>query len=66
MRRNSASFSESNVSVPFEDLQYSFAKLKEDLLTSLPNLVAPKVKEILAPREEVTDGTTSNVSSDTS
>ena len=56
VRRNSVSSSESNVSVSFEDLQDSFAKLKEDLLTSLPNLVAPKVSEILAPKEEVTDG----------
>ena len=62
VRRNSVSSSESNVSVSFEDLQDSFAKLKEDLLTSLPNLVAPKVSEILAPKEEVTDGPSPNLS----
>ena len=51
-RRNSVSSSESNVSVSFEDLQDSFAKLKEDLLTSLPTLVAPKVSELLSPRND--------------
>ena len=52
-RRNSVSSSESNMSVSFEDLQDSFAKLKEDLLTSLPTLVAPKVSELLAPRDDI-------------
>ena len=53
VRRNSVSSSVSNMSVSFEDLQDSFARLKEDLLTSLPTLVAPKVSELLAPRDDM-------------
>ena len=53
-RRDSASSSES---VSFDDFQDSLAKLKEDLLSSLPDLVAPKVSEILAPREDLMNGT---------
>ena len=53
VRRNSVSSSESNLSVSFEDLQDSFAKLKEDLLSSLPTLVAPKVSELLSPNDDV-------------
>ena len=52
-RRTSISSSESNESVSFVNLQDSLARLKEDLLTSLPDLVAPKVSEILSPREDV-------------
>ena len=63
-RRSSASSSESNVSVSFEDLQDSFAKLKEDLLTSLPNLVAPRVSEILSPREDGANGADKAMKSD--
>ena len=65
-RRNSVSSSESNMSLSYEDLQDSFAKLKDDLLTSLPNLVAPRVSEILSPRVDEVSGAEKAVKADVS
>eukprot|EP00116_Pleurobrachia_bachei_P005659 sb/3465921/ len=42
--------SESTSSFTADDLKDTFAKLKSDLLDTLPDLVAPKVSEILAPK----------------
>ena len=48
-RRCSTQSSESVTSFTAEDLKETLDKLKEDLLTTLPDLVAPKVSMILAP-----------------
>jgi hypothetical protein len=48
--RTSTHSSESVTSFTAGDLQETLEKLKEDLLGSLPDLVAPKVSEILADR----------------
>jgi hypothetical protein len=44
--------SESGVSFSCDDLKDSFSKLKQDLIDSLPGLVAPKVSEILKVSQE--------------
>ena len=50
--RCATSSSESGVSFSCDDLKDSFLKLKQDLIDSLPGLVAPKVSEILKVDQE--------------
>ena len=54
--------SESGVSFSCDDLKDSFSKLKQDLIDSLPGLVAPKVSEILKVSQDDNDSGTSRFS----